>query len=75
MDEEGVIELFEDIFFHHDASLLFFLFDVFFFHGLEGVEFMVVFFPDEHDFGVGAFANNGEHMKLVEPGLGLVFHE
>lgn len=75
MYKERVIQFPEDILFHHDPTLLFFLFNVFFFHGFESIESLGIFFSDEHDLGIGSLADNREHMKLFESLFGLVlFH-
>ena len=75
MNEERVVKLLENVFFHHDSSLLFFLFDVFFLHGFKGIKLLIIFFANEHNLSVGALTNNGKHMKLVKPGFVLIFHK
>ena len=60
-DEEGMVDLCEDISFHHDSFDLVFLFDVFLLHGLDGEELSSVFSADEDDLGVGTLPDHGKH--------------
>ena len=61
-----------------DVGMLFFdpldltLFLVFF-DNLHGVHFVILFFPDQDDFGVVANADLTEHVEIIEAGFGLQF--
>ena len=51
-----------------DLALFLVLFDY-----LHGVHFVILFFPDQDDFGVVTDADLAEHIEIVEAGLGLQF--
>lgn len=61
LDEEGVVDLCEDVSFHHNSFDLVLLFDVFLLHGLDGEELSGVLPADEDDLGVGALPDDGKH--------------
>lgn len=57
-DQKRMVDLGEDVSFHHDPLDLVLLLDVFLLHGLDGVELAVVLLADEDDLGVGTLADD-----------------
>ena len=55
--EERVVDLGEDVSFHHDSLDLVLLLDVLLLHGLDGVELTVVLLAHQDHLGVGTLAD------------------
>jgi len=65
-DEEGMINLCENIPFHHDAFDLVLLLDVFLLHRLDGEKLPRVLATHEDHFCIGALADDRKHCVCVE---------
>ena len=65
-DEEGMVDLSEDILLGHNSSNLILLLDVFLLHRLKGVELTSGFLANKEHLSVGAFSYHWQGEVVVE---------